>query len=244
MSPRYIEVADDIRSEIRSGQTPVGSFLPSEPVLAERMGVSRTTIRAALSHLQRLGIVTRRRGAGTRIEAEEAAPLYVHSMVASGDQLQFAGPTTRHVHVIEEIVADEELAPRLDNRPGRRWLRIGQTRHVADNPTPVCWTDVYVAQKYAAIGDEIRDYPRLVYTLLEARYGVVITRIDQSLRAIGLPQDYAGVLEAPADSHALELTRRYRDSEQKCEIVSLSFLPSGRFTYDLTLVRVASAAEA
>ena len=158
MSPRYIEVADDIRSEIRSGQTPVGSFLPSEPVLAERMGVSRTTIRAALSHLQRLGIVTRRRGAGTRIEAEEAAPLYVHSMVASGDQLQFAGPTTRHVHVIEEIVADEELAPRLDNRPGRRWLRIGQTRHVADNPTPVCWTDVYVAQKYTAIGDEIRDY--------------------------------------------------------------------------------------
>ena len=42
----------------------------------------------------------------------------------------------------------------------------------------MCWTDVYVAQKYAAIGDEIRDYPRLVYTLLEARYGVVITRID------------------------------------------------------------------
>lgn len=240
MSQRYIEVADLIRADIRSGRTPVGSFLPSEPVLADRLGVSRSTVRAALSHLQGLGMVTRRRGAGTRVAAAEAAPMYVHSMVASGDQLQFAGPTRRVVQRLDDIIADEALAPRLDNRPGRHWLRIGQTRHVDDNPVPVCWTDVYVSQAYADIRHDIETYQGLVYTLLEERFGVIIARIDQSLRAIGLPQEYAAILEAPADSHALELTRRYRNAAQECEIISISYLPSGRFTYDLTLRRVAT----
>lgn len=240
MGQRYIEVADAIRADIQSGRNPVGSFLPSEPVLATNHGVSRSTVRAALSHLQGMGFVTRRRGAGTRVEAAEAVPVYVHSMVASGDQLQFAGPTRREVRLIEDIIADEALAPRLDNRPGRHWLHIGQTRHVADNAVPVCWTDVFVDSAYSDIRHCIDGYPDLVYSLIEERYGVVVTRIDQSLRAIGLPREYAEILQAPEDSHALELTRRYRNAAMQCEIVSISYLPSGRYSYDLTLSRVAT----
>ena len=240
MSRRYIEIADIIRADIRSGRNPVGSFLPSEPVLASQHGVSRSTVRAALSHLQGMGFVTRQRGLGTRIEASEASPVYVHSMVASGDQLQFAGPTRREIRLIEDFIADEELAPRLDNRPGRHWLHIGQTRHVAGSTAPVCWTDVFVDRSYSDIRHHLDRYPDLIYSLVEERHGVVITQIDQSLKAIGLPREYAEILEAPVDSHALELTRRYRNAAMQCEIVSISYLPSGRYTYDLTLKRVAA----
>ncbi|WP_185961193.1 GntR family transcriptional regulator [Telmatospirillum sp. J64-1] len=242
MSLRYLDVAEVIMAEIKAGHDPVGSFLPSELMLAKKYGVSRSTVRAALSHLQGLGIISRRRGSGTRIEASEPAPIYVHSMVASGDQLQFAGPTRREVQLLEDIVADESLACRLDNRPGRRWLRIGQTRHVENSDVPVCWTDVYVDHAYSDIRDSIKTYPGLVYTLIEERYGIVISRIDQSLRAVGLPEEYSEILQAPADSHALELTRRYRNASLTCELIAISYLPSGRYSYDLTLSRVSQPA--
>ncbi len=41
--------------------------LPNEPDLAEQMGVSRTTIRAALQSLDRLGVVSRAPGRGTQL---------------------------------------------------------------------------------------------------------------------------------------------------------------------------------
>lgn len=49
--------------------------------------------------------------------------------------------------------------------------------------------------------------------------------------------------QGAADGHALELTRRHRDSEGHCQIVAISTLPSGRFTDDLILSRVARTAE-
>ncbi|MCW2757898.1 MAG: transcriptional regulator, GntR family [Nocardioidaceae bacterium] len=41
--------------------------LPNEPDLAEQMGVSRTTIRAALQSLDRLGVISRVPGRGTQL---------------------------------------------------------------------------------------------------------------------------------------------------------------------------------
>ena len=41
--------------------------LPNEPDLAEQMGVSRTTIRGALQALDRLGVISRAPGRGTRV---------------------------------------------------------------------------------------------------------------------------------------------------------------------------------
>src|SRR5690349_14460137 len=43
--------------------------LPPEPELAEQLAVSRTTIRAALQALERLGVLSRAPGRGTMVRA-------------------------------------------------------------------------------------------------------------------------------------------------------------------------------
>ena len=60
-------VAADLRARILSGELPVGRALPPERELADEQGVSRTTVRAALTLLEAEGLVTRRvgRGGGT-----------------------------------------------------------------------------------------------------------------------------------------------------------------------------------
>jgi DNA-binding GntR family transcriptional regulator len=237
MRTRYGEVAARLVDGIRTGVHPVGSLLPSEKRLAELYGVSRATVRSALLHVEDLGLVDRRQGSGTRVTAAEVRPEYVHRMIASGDLMEFAGPSSRRIHLMEDVVADEDLAPRLDGRPGRRWLRIGQTRHVEGIGPPVCWTDVYVAADYAAVRDRLPSHRGLVYALVEEAFGITIVEITQEIRSVGVPDELAERLGAAPDGHALELTRRYRDADGGTAICAISVLPADRYAFRMTLRR-------
>lgn len=61
---RYATVYNKILQMIQQGMYPEGSKLQSEPVLAEQMNVSRSTLRQALALLQEDGIIEARRGVG------------------------------------------------------------------------------------------------------------------------------------------------------------------------------------
>lgn len=77
--PLYSRIASSLRNKIVSGQAEPGSKLLSEEGLAEHFGVSRITIREALSHLEKEGLITRNRGKGTfvseKIEVRKV-PIY------------------------------------------------------------------------------------------------------------------------------------------------------------------------
>ncbi len=60
-------VAEQIIETIKDGSFPVGSKLPSEFELAEHMGVSRPTIREALSALTAVGLIESKPGSGNYV---------------------------------------------------------------------------------------------------------------------------------------------------------------------------------
>jgi len=80
--PRKVSaiVAQQLISAIKDGMFPIGSKLPSEFELAEQMGVSRPSIREALSALQAVGLIASRPGSGNYVlkvpssEEEQDAP--------------------------------------------------------------------------------------------------------------------------------------------------------------------------
>jgi GntR family transcriptional regulator len=60
-------LADALRDRIVDGDLSPGDRLPSEPDLAKVLGVSRASVRAAITVLEEDGFVRRRRGSGTYI---------------------------------------------------------------------------------------------------------------------------------------------------------------------------------
>jgi GntR family transcriptional regulator len=60
---QYVKIAEALRTEV-SALGP-NTALPTEHQLAKRFEVSRVTVRHALDHLQRSGLITRQRGRGT-----------------------------------------------------------------------------------------------------------------------------------------------------------------------------------
>lgn len=60
----YIKVVDYIKECISEGELQLGDKLPTERLLAERLGLSRSSVREALSSLCSMGMIERRQGSG------------------------------------------------------------------------------------------------------------------------------------------------------------------------------------
>lgn len=71
--PKYRQVFDSLLGAIQSGVYKTGDRLPSEAELGNTFHASRITIAKAVNELQRLGLVSRRAGAGTYVLAQKQA---------------------------------------------------------------------------------------------------------------------------------------------------------------------------
>jgi GntR family transcriptional regulator len=61
------QLADDLRAQVLAGELTTGEQLPSEPELARRLHVSRSSLRAAIALLEEEGLLRRVHGSGTYV---------------------------------------------------------------------------------------------------------------------------------------------------------------------------------
>lgn len=236
---RYAQVARDLVAGITSGRFPVGSLLPTELELCKRFGASRHTVRAALRELQALGLVSRRKRIGTRVEATQASGGYNESLASLEDLVQLAATHVRAVQEIDDVVADRSLARELGCRAGSRWLRISSLRQDEKNPThPIGWTDVYVDSAYADLRKIVRKSPSvLISSMIESRFGRRIAEVRQTIEATTVPAALAERLRVEPDSPALRIVRHYLDEAGEAFEISISIHPVGRFRFTMRLKR-------
>jgi GntR family transcriptional regulator len=242
LGTRWAIVAKLLAQRIAQGEYPVGAVIPNEVDLAQQIGVSRSTVRAALGELQQAGMISRRRNAGTRVESSH--PLrgpgsYNQTLATIEDVAQFGAQTDRQVQEIANEVTDKALAAVLDCLPGQTWLRVSSLRSSpASSTPPLCWTDVYVAPMFApVVRDRISGYSGLISTLIEDFTGHRTVEIHQTITAIGIPKRLGAPLEVKSGTHALEITRSYLDDKERVFIVSRSVHPADRFSYASRLRR-------
>lgn len=121
--PLYIQLADKLSALIeRHGGAAVGKALPSEAECVQHFSISRPTVRQAMDHLGRLGLLVREKGRGTFV-----APRLNHDM-SHGFEHEMAA-ARRNVRL--ELLAWLQMPPpeaarealQLDEREEVRFLR-------------------------------------------------------------------------------------------------------------------------
>jgi GntR family transcriptional regulator len=131
--PLYYQAARVLEEAVEDGRLPRGSRLDSELDLAEQLGISRPTMRAALKQLVDKGLLVRRRGIGTVV-----APKPVTRAVALTslyDDLKQAGrePRTR-VLALEEVPCPPDVAEHLGVAAAVPVLRFDRLRVAGSDP--------------------------------------------------------------------------------------------------------------
>ncbi|MBC8636349.1 GntR family transcriptional regulator [Caballeronia sp. EK] len=237
--PHFADIARELTEGIASGRFPVGSYLPTELELRDHYQTSRHTVRAALHELQQLGLVSRRKNAGTRVESMQPRNDFRPSLASVDDLVQFGSEHLRLVQSTQHIEASAKLAKTLRCAQGTPWLRVSSLRIDGDKDSPpVGWTDVYIDPAYDDVAEAAKENPdTLISSLIEARYGRCIDEIQQDVRAINVSADMARRLRVEAGTAALEIVRRYLDASGATFEVSVTVHPAERFCVSMRLKR-------
>ncbi|MFJ9445768.1 GntR family transcriptional regulator [Kitasatospora sp. NPDC101235] len=96
--PAYLQLADDLREQIRSGKLAAGSALSSTRKLMDDHGVSSTVVKAAVSLLRAEGYVVGHQGKGVFVQFPPR--LAVHSRGAA----DWAVPVLQAGHALEQAL--------------------------------------------------------------------------------------------------------------------------------------------
>lgn len=128
--PLYHQVAEQIQEAIGSGDLPPGARLDNEIALADRLGLSRPTMRRAIQELVDKGLLVRKRGVGTQVVPgrvqRELALTSLHDDLATTGRC----PTTR-VLTNQVVEATAEIAAELGVEAGTS-LRLLERIRLAD----------------------------------------------------------------------------------------------------------------
>jgi GntR family transcriptional regulator len=134
--PLYHQAAQALEQAIDDGRLARGSKLDGELDLAERLGISRPTMRAALKQLVDKGLLIRRRGVGTVVATKPVRRAV--ALTSLYDDLKESGrePATR-VLDFEKTLCPPEIAEQLGLGPADPVLRLERLRVAGSDPIAV-----------------------------------------------------------------------------------------------------------
>jgi GntR family transcriptional regulator len=130
--PLYHQLAEQLGEAITEGRLQPGDPFENEVAVAERLHLSRPTVRRAIQELVDQGLLIRRRGLGTRVSNRK-----VHrraELTSLYDDLKEAGQKPRTELLDLQTITDEQAATSLDLPGDTPLLHVTRLRFAGDLP--------------------------------------------------------------------------------------------------------------
>jgi len=227
-------VRDTIAGALRSGELKPGEQLPSEFVLAERLQVSRSTIREAMKLLQQDGLVEVRRGMGSFASAvagiEPERPItQFESLTKMMSALGYRASTVV-VGVTEREASANELTT-LGLKRGSAVVEVRRVREIKGRP----WVYSVNVLDPRTLGAPVQsvDWSGSVVSLLdEAGYEIVAS--SAHIGAVSAPavEDQAEGVVLP-DGPWLMVTEQCVTRDGRCVLSARDYHHASMFTFSV-----------
>lgn len=170
-----------LRDRLLAGVLQPGEQLPPEPALCEQFGVSRITVRRAVSDLEEEGLLGRVQGRGTYVRVQPPLPAAGHGEGYTEDLRHLTTGTTVKVLELGEVPAPPRVAARLQLAAGSMVQRSVRVR--VRQGLPMVLLTAWVPMPLAAniTHADLTRYP--LHHLLSGR-GVRVGRLVQEISAM------------------------------------------------------------
>jgi GntR family transcriptional regulator len=179
--PLYYQFAEWIRQQIRDGELEPGDRLPGERELSEEAGMSRMTVRHALSYLVREGTLVVRRGLGTFVAEPKLTYDALHLLSFTEHMLHEGLEAASRVLQHARVQAPPRVAAALQltsDAPVVKFVRLRFSRDVA-----LLLETIFLPAELCP-GLEHEDLSdKSLYSVLEHRYDLALKRAAQTLEA-------------------------------------------------------------
>lgn len=229
--PLYFQVSSALERAIRSGDIAPGARLENEIAIAQRLGLSRPTIRRAMEELVDKGLLVRRRGIGTQVvQGQVTRQVELTSLYEDLKSSQHEPGTLVLEHDIR--AADEATAKALSVPVGSDVVYLRRQR--STDGVPVAILINYLPLDFADITTEQLESKGL-YQIMRSR-GVTIRVANQSIGARRAQGDESTLLGIDKGGPVLTMERvAYDGSGRAVEFGHHCYRPD-MYSFETTLV--------
>jgi len=201
-----MQVEQDLRRQILSGEIPDGARLPRETELAATYGVSRMTVRRSLGGLETGGLIRRRHGVGT-IATPPDRPVSVDltSMISIAEQIRRQGHEPRTVVDMQTVATPTPLIRKalgLDEHETAtviRRVRLVDTRPILIN------TSWLPTSRFPNL-DRAELIDGSLWKTLTTIYGVVPAATEEYFEVVQASADEAHLLQIDEDKTLIRVS--------------------------------------
>jgi GntR family transcriptional regulator len=230
--PLYMQAIDAISEMIDSGELKTGSQLPPEEEFSSQLGISRSTLREALGHLETRGYIARRQGVGTFVTIPTSPGFFggLQRLEPFKKLAEAAG--MKHSLVdkkVSLVEADQQFAALLDTKEGTKLVRV-QTVEAIDEIRCVYFDDYFLYQE--GLDQELTQQSVLTYMFDQCCPPLSHTRSE--IFAIEADQDVAEILDIQPGKPVFHLEETYFADDGTIVGGGLMYFVTDRFRFYIT----------
>lgn len=230
--PAYRNMYTSLKRQIKDGEYPAGAFLPTEPELEKKFGVSRTTVRKAVGLLAADGYLRVTQGKGTQVLDVSTIQRLNHISSITETLEQKGHKVTTQGMYIQKLPAPEQVAAALEIPPGEPVYQI-QRVQCADGQPIAMMLNFLKANLVPGLEQYNGAFVGL-YAFLESTYRIVLRDAVERLSAVAADFTESQILKVDVGAPLL-CSRRVSSTEQGPFEYSVIKLVADKYEYSVYL---------
>lgn len=232
-------IAQTLAKEIGTGEWPVATRLPAESLLIDRFGVSRQTVRFALSDLRGRGLIKSQQGVGSIVASRYVVPEFSHSFETIDELVDYTRNSTGRSVNSEDVVLTEAEAALIGTEAGQAWRLVTTVRTAIGQSVPMGLNATWLPAAYSKVFNSARKSGLPVFIELQKAIGHPINKVRQVCGASLADKGQAKLLQCGVHEALLIIRRWYYTADDALLGLSETLHPPTRFQYAVTLRRAA-----
>lgn len=232
--PLHLQAEEILRQLIESEEYKNGKYLPNEVELSEQLNISRNTLRQAINKLVFEGLLTRKKGVGTKVNRKGVVG-GVQNWLSFSQEMKMLGIEIRNfeLHLSFKLPTDEIANFFRINRETVRCLVMERVR--GRKEYPFVYFISYFNPAIGMTGDE--NFNRPLYEMLENQYGITVKTSKEEISARLAGDFIAEKLEIAANDPILIRKRFVYDVNDNPVEYNIGYYKADSFTYTIDATR-------
>lgn len=229
--PLHAQVESLLREMIELPEYQNGAYLPDEVSLAKQLGIARNTLRQAINKLVFEGLLTRKKGVGTKV-AEKIFETKLDSWHSFTQEMGNKGVELKMYSMnVEFVTPPENVSAFMQVDSKVKLLKVTRLRGYSD--APFVFFESYFHPRIGLTGKE--DFTRPLYDILEKDYSVVPSLSREKISARLATASEADLLGMKSRNPVLVRERFVFDPGMRPVEYNVGIYAADRFVYSLDI---------
>lgn len=231
--PLHAQVETILRNLIELPEYQNGKMLPNEVHMANKLGISRNTVRQATNKLVYEQLLVRKKGVGTRV-AKNNITTKLNKWTSFTHEMDEKGVVFKNYSVkVSSVIPDKEIQQLFNISEGAKVIKLERLRGLENGPI------VYFISYFNPLTGltEIEDYSKPLYEKLEKEHHITVAVSKEGISAILANKKLAEKLNISIGDPILFRKRVVCDPGDRPIEYNLGYYRADSFTYTIDIAK-------